>query len=130
MPGDDGGPSCWLFGVENKGWLYQLAALPALLPEGAYRLDCDWSREQRLQASLGWGLASYRFERYKANGKPRPALVLEEDIEPGVRALCGAQALVRDLVNTPTEHMGPADLAEAVSPAGRRVRRIRQRGGR
>ena len=113
VPGDDGGPSCWLFGTEKIGWLYQLATLPALLPEGAYRLDCDWSREQRLQASLGWGLASYRFERYKASGKPSPALVLDEDIEQDVRALCEAQSLVRDLVNTPTEHMGPADLAAA-----------------
>jgi leucyl aminopeptidase len=115
VPGDDGGPRCWLSGLEKNGWLYQLAALPALLPEGVYRLDCNWSREQRVQASLGWGLASYRFERYKANGKPRPLLLLEEDIEADVRALYQAQHLVRDLVNTPTEHMGPADLADAVA---------------
>ena len=115
VPGDDGGPRCWLAGLEKNGWLYQLAALPALLPEGAYRLDCNWSREQRVQASLGWGLASYRFERYKANGKPRPLLVLEEDVADEVHALYQAQHLVRDLVNTPTEHMGPADLAEAVA---------------
>jgi leucyl aminopeptidase len=114
VPGEDGAPLCWLSGVETNGWLYQLAALPALLPEGIYRLDCDWTREQRLQASLGWGLASYRFERYKANGKPRPRLVLEEDIEEDVRALYEAQSLVRDLVNTPTEHMGPGELANAV----------------
>ena len=114
VPGDDGGPRCWLVGVEKRGWLYQLAALPAQLPEGLYVLDCDWSREQRLLASLGWGLASYRFERYKANGKPRPTLVLAEDVEEDVRALHGAQSLVRDLVNTPTEHMGPAELADAV----------------
>jgi leucyl aminopeptidase len=114
VPGDDGGPQCWLSGMEKQGWLYQLAALPALLPEGLYRLDCDWSRERRLQASLGWGLASYRFERYKASGKPRPTLLLADDIEQDARALLEAQCLVRDLVNTPTEHMGPADLANAV----------------
>jgi leucyl aminopeptidase len=115
VPGDDGGPHCWLFGREKEGWLYQLAALAAALPEGAYRLDCDWSREQRLQASIGWGLASYRFERYKANGKPRPALLLDPDIEREVREICTAQQLVRDLVNTPTEHMGPEQLADAVT---------------
>ena len=32
VPGDDGGPRCWLFGREKEGWLYQLAALPAMLP--------------------------------------------------------------------------------------------------
>ena len=31
-----------------------------------------------------------------------------------MRALCEAQYLVRDLVNTPTEHLGPAELADAV----------------
>jgi leucyl aminopeptidase len=115
VPDGDGGLRCWLFGREREGGLYQLAALPALLPEGVYRLDGDWNRDQRLQASLGWGLASYRFERYKSNGKPRPVLVLEDDVERDVRALCEAQHLVRDLVNTPTEHMGPADLADAVA---------------
>ena len=114
VPDADGGPACWLSGLEKEGWLYQLAALPAVLPEGLYRLDCGWGREERLQASLGWGLASYRFERYKSSDKPRPVLVLEEDIERDVRALCEAQGLVRDLVNTPTEHLGPAELADAV----------------
>jgi leucyl aminopeptidase len=114
VPGADGAPRCFLFGVENKGWLYQLAGLPALLPEGIYRLDCEWSSEHRAQASLGWGLATYRFERYKSNGKPRPTLVLEQDVAVEVRAIYEAQCLVRDLVNTPTEHMGPVELADAV----------------
>jgi leucyl aminopeptidase len=115
VPGSDGAPSCVLFGFDNKGWLYQLAGLPALLPEGVYRLDCEWSSEQRAQASLGWGLASYRFERYKSDAKPRPTLVLEQDVEAEVRALFEAHCLVRDLVNTPTEHMGPVELADAVT---------------
>ncbi|MGK2924013.1 MAG: leucyl aminopeptidase family protein [Lysobacterales bacterium] len=114
LPGDTGSVAGWLSGMEKDGWLYQLAALPTALPAGVYRLDCDWTREQRLQASLGWGLAAYRFERYKANGKPRPLLLLDDDIAGDVRALCDAQTLVRDLVNTPTEHLGPAELAEAV----------------
>lgn len=114
LPGGKGSISGWLFGQEKEGWLYQLAPLPSALPEGVYRLESDWTREQRLQASLGWGLAAYRFERYKANGKPRPLLLLDDDIAGDVRALCAAQTLVRDLVNTPTEHMGPAELAAAV----------------
>ena len=61
--------------------MYQLAALPASLPEGVYRLDSEWSREQRAQASLGWGLACYRFDRYKAGKKELPTLLLDEDID-------------------------------------------------
>jgi leucyl aminopeptidase len=40
--------------------------------------------------------------------------LLEEDIDAEVRSLCAAQCLVRDLVNTPTEHMGPQQLADVV----------------
>jgi leucyl aminopeptidase len=115
LPGADGTIEAWLFGQGDNGSLYQLSSLVGSLPAGTYRLDCDWPREQRLQASLGWGLASYRFDRYKANKKPRPVLLLAEDIESEVRALCEAQCLVRDLVNTPTEDMGPAQLADAVT---------------
>jgi len=118
LPGTDGSPEAWLFGLGDKGWLNQLSPLAGTLPEGTYRLDCDWSRERRLQACLGWGLASYRFSRYRSDNKPKPVLVLERDIEDDVRSLCEAQCLVRDLVNTPTEHMGPAQLAEAVMKEG------------
>jgi leucyl aminopeptidase len=114
VPSEDGAVERWLFGCGTGEWLNQLAELPARLPAGRYRLDCDWSRDQRLLACLGWGLAAYRFDRYKANANDRPALVLEEAIEDDVRRLCSAQCLVRDLVNTPTEHMGPGQLADAI----------------
>ena len=114
VPDAEGDVECYLFGRDPQGWLYQLAPLVSALPEGLYRLDCDWSREQRLQAALGWGLASYRFERYKSGKGHRPDLLLDEDVDQETRELCDAQCLVRDLVNTPTEHMGPGDLADAV----------------
>jgi leucyl aminopeptidase len=114
LPGTDGALESWLFGFEDQGFLYRLAPLASGLPEGVYRLECDWSAQQRVQASLGWGLASYRFDRYKANKKPKPVLLLDREIEDEVRSLCNAQWLVRDLVNTPTEDMGPSQLADAV----------------
>ncbi len=115
MPGDgDMAPSC-VFGMQDEGWLNQLSSLVSRLPEGVYQLRCEWDSEQRLQASLGWGLAAYRFDRYKKNKKPQAILLLDEDIDDQVRALCDAQCLVRDLVNTPTEHMGPQQLADAVT---------------
>ena len=115
MPGDgDNAPSC-VFGMQDEGWLTQLSSVVSKLPEGVYYLRCEWDGEQRMQASLGWGLAAYRFERYKKNKKPQATLLLDEDIDRKVRALCDAQCLVRDLVNTPTEHMGPQQLADAVT---------------
>jgi leucyl aminopeptidase len=115
MAGTDNEVSFVVFGAQESGWLGQMCALVSRLPEGVYRLSSDWDREQRLQASLGWGLAAYRFERYRKNQAPGATLQLDEDIEKDVRALCEAQCLVRDLVNTPTEHMGPGQLADEVT---------------
>ena len=114
VPGADGDLDGYLFGRQETDEIAQLAALVGRLPAGVYRLDCDWSRARRRQASLGWGLAAYRFERYKAASQERPVLLLDEDIDAEVRSLLAAQCLVRDLVNTPTEHMGPQQLADAV----------------
>jgi leucyl aminopeptidase len=114
LPGPENEVRSLVFGMQKEGWLNQLSELFSKLPEGAYRLQCDWSRERRLQASLGWGLAAYRFDRYKKSKGAQATLLLDDDIEPDVRSLCDAQCLVRDLVNTPTEHMGPAQLADAV----------------
>lgn len=114
VPGADGSMETCLFGYRDQGALYRMATLPAGLPRGIYRLDCDWPRDQRVQAALGWGLASYRFDRYKADNRPKPVLLLDEEIDREVRSLLQAQVLVRDLVNTPTEHMGPSELADAV----------------
>lgn len=115
VPSDSDDIPCCVFGMQDEHWLTQLAVLVAKLPEGIYRLQCDWEREQRLLASLGWGLAAYCFDRYKKNDKLQPDLMLDEDIDYEVRAQCDAQCLVRDLVNTPTEHMGPQQLADAVT---------------
>jgi leucyl aminopeptidase len=114
VPDKDGSVKSWLFGAEEQGFLHQLSRLTAALPQGLYRLDCDWSQRQRAQASLGWGLALYRFSRYKANKRPQPTLLLEGDVDSEVRSLFRAQIMVRDLVNTPTEHLGPTQLADAV----------------
>jgi leucyl aminopeptidase len=115
LPAPGGGIEAWLFGMQAEGWLTQLAAVAGKLPEGNYRLDCDWSREQRLLASLGWGLENYRFERYKAAKGERPVLLLDEKLETDTQRLLDAQGLVRDLVNTPTENMGPQELADAAA---------------
>lgn len=118
---DHGGVRAVLFGTSTDGHLYQLASLPAKLPAGTYRLECDWDAKARTQASLGWGLATYGFTRYKkGDGNARRELVLEEDIASRVRALYDAQALVRDLVNTPTEDMGPVELEDAVRQVAER----------
>jgi len=114
LPDSNGELQAYAFGMADKGWLNQLASLPAKLTAGSYRLVSDWTPEQRLQASLGWGLACYKFDLYCKPSKEMPSLVIDEDISTDVERLLSAQSLVRDLVNTPTEDLGPAQLADVM----------------
>mgnify|MGYP001828625568 FL=1 len=114
LPDANGELHGYAFGMADEGWLYQLAPLPAKLPTGRYRLVSDWGRGQRLQAGLGWGLACYQFDLYRDPQREMPELALEDDIAVDAGRLLAAQSLVRDLVNTPTEDMGPEQLAAAM----------------
>ncbi len=67
-----------------------------------------------MQASLGWGLGCYKFSLYCKPPAETPSLALGEDIAVQAEQLRAAQCLVRDLINTPTEDMGPLQLADAM----------------
>jgi leucyl aminopeptidase len=114
VPGENGALEFVVFGQAQSGWLSQLARLPSVLPQATYQLKSGWNADQRALASLGWGLACYRFDRYLSRPGNRPVLELDEDIAERVEALFEATTLVRDLVNTPTEDLGPEQLADAV----------------
>jgi len=114
LPDSNGELHGYAFGMAEQGWLYQLSSLPAKLPAGNYRLVADWQKDQRLQASLGWGLACYNFDLYCKPTKEMPTLFAEDDIALEAECLLAAQLLVRDLINTPTEDLGPAQLADAM----------------
>ncbi|GAB2498153.1 leucyl aminopeptidase family protein [Arenimonas alkanexedens] len=113
IPGADGRPLFVLVTLADATDPLALAHLPSLLPMGRYRL-CPDSPAQLApgQALLGWGLGAYRFNRYL---KPaREPAQLELDSLKGANAealaLLDASYLVRNLINTPTEHMGPDEI--------------------
>ena len=88
---------------------WSLASLAGSLPEGTYRL----AKGDAGLALHGWQTAQYRFARYKAaKDAAGPRILLTKQvkaIEPAI-AEAAAEMLVRDLVNTPAEDMGPAAL--------------------
>lgn len=117
VPSADGRPECVVAGIGDADDPLALAHLPQLLPVGTYRLAANSPvTVDPALALLGWGLGAYRFDRYLKQGKPLARLALESaDVEQSEAfALLRASTLVRDLVNTPTEHMGPVEL-EAVA---------------
>ncbi|MFN9732231.1 MAG: leucyl aminopeptidase family protein [Pseudomonadota bacterium] len=116
VPGTDGGLSRVLVGMADPPDLYALAHLPLALPEGDYALAEGGVRPDPAAAALGFALGAYQFTRYRAGRRAPARLLLPDGVDRmALRALAGATTLVRDLVNTPTEHMGPAELAATVS---------------
>ncbi|MDF1586625.1 leucyl aminopeptidase family protein [Marinimicrococcus flavescens] len=113
LPGEDGAAVAVLVvGAPAEAW--DAGALQAALPAGAWRLEDPEGLLPAEEAAYGFALAGYRFERYRRDERPQPQLVV--DRRPGTeRALClaGAVATARDLVNTPANDMGPAELQEA-----------------
>ena len=114
LPGDGAEDWSVAVGVEKADALgpWCLAKAAESLPEGSYRLEGSPGG-----AMLGWLLAQHRFERYRKPEAPiGPRVLLTGDaarIEDVVR-VAEAVALVRDLINTPTEDLGPAQLQQAV----------------
>jgi leucyl aminopeptidase len=114
LPGPDGILAGVLFGQEDDGRPkdpFLAGKLAGVLPRGAYRF-ANAPHDARL-AAVGFGLGAYRFARY---GKPRTELRLEPPESTDIvdlSRIVEAVYLARDLINTPANDMGPAELAAA-----------------
>jgi leucyl aminopeptidase len=103
-------------GVANANELgtWCLARLGESLPAGTYRLvNADSG-----PALFGWAAGQYRFDRYRAEPAedgPRVLLTKAAGAIAPALAEVAATALVRDMVNTPAEDMGPAQLEAEVA---------------
>ncbi len=115
-------------GVANPASLssWCMAKLAEVLPAGTYRR----AGGEPGPAMFGWVSAQYRFDRYRSQPVSEGARVLLSGEAKAIGpALAEAEATnwVRDLVNTPAEDMGPADLeaaAETLAKAHRAEIRV------
>ena len=115
LPDAQGGVQAVWVGVHSADHPWVLAALPRNLPTGRYRLGDVGLAAEPQAAAMSWQLGGYSFDRYKAPKRETAELLLA----PSAAARQGlllAQVIkdTRDLVNTPAEHLGPAELADAV----------------
>jgi leucyl aminopeptidase len=112
VPGETGRVERALFGLDEADpWSW--AVLPAKLPVGRYRIDGPLDARAADWAAMTWELACYQFHRYKSkNGREWPVLLWPDEANRDqVERLVHGVTLVRDLVNTPAEDMGPEELA-------------------
>ena len=104
----DGGIAGAVLAIGDALDAYSYAHAPLALPAGDWQVVGELDEAVRHALHLGWGLGCYRFDRYKKNTRAPARLVDSFDAETfDVLAAC---VRVRDLVNTPTEHMGPDEL--------------------
>jgi leucyl aminopeptidase len=108
-----------LAGVIAAESLGALGGLPCSLPEASYHLADESVLADPLQAALGWALGAYQFSRYRKPKRAPATLAVAADDLRMLKPLVEATALVRDLVNMPTEDMGPAHLSAAIKQLGK-----------
>jgi leucyl aminopeptidase len=114
LPGSDGVAGV-LFGIDAAhapaGDPFLPGRLPELLPKGTYRF-ANMTHDPRL-AALAFALGSYRYDRYRQieDRGVRLALSNSVDADELTRVADGVM-LARDLINTPANDMGPADLEQ------------------
>jgi leucyl aminopeptidase len=117
VPGPQGEIAGVLFAVEAADDphldLFRPGALAGLLPAGSYRF-ANAPHDSRL-AALAFALGSYRFARYRKQNGPEVRLELPGNADGAeLGRIVEAVFLARDLINTPANDMGPAELEEAV----------------
>ena len=102
-----------LAGVRDADDPWSLAGLPLKLPRARYALGKGPLAIAPEKAAFAWDLGGYQFTRYR-KAKRKPADLQLEASARVRQALDMAQAvrLVRDLVNTPAEDMGPGELSD------------------
>jgi leucyl aminopeptidase len=116
LPGQDGALSGVLFGLESADRpdkdRFLPGRLPGLLPAGTYRF-ANAPHDTRL-AALAFALGSYKFTRYRPADANGAKLVTPDGVDGAdLSRIAAGVALARDLINTPANDMGPAELEQA-----------------
>ncbi|MGD9599827.1 MAG: M17 family metallopeptidase [Steroidobacteraceae bacterium] len=122
LPGADGRADGAILGLGNLAspdalCLWHAAPLAERLPAGPWHVATPLAAPAATQFALGWLTGAYRYARYRASS-PATHSMLAAPAGADVayaRAAAGAMARGRDLVNTPSNDMGPADLAQAAA---------------
>jgi leucyl aminopeptidase len=116
VPGTNSKLGGVLFGIENPQAANKNPFLPGkladLLPSGTYRF-ANAPHDARL-AALAFALGSYRFTRYRKGDGKVVRLQVPDGIDAAdISRVVEAAFLARDLINTPANDMGPAELEKA-----------------
>ena len=123
LPGGDG-MSGALLGLGNDRSPWAHGGLATALPAGSIwtLIDGDFDHDS---AVLGFCLGAYRYGAMTS--RQRPTALLAGAGDSPALAIVQAIYLARDLINTPANHLGPAELADATVALGARYGAVTHR---
>ncbi|MFC7065684.1 leucyl aminopeptidase family protein [Brucella rhizosphaerae] len=116
LPGKDGSIAGALFGTgdDEQGGQSQLLAgkLARSLPEGDWHIE--GKPEHAELTALAFLMGGYSFTRYRKGNSKIIRLAVSESVDAAeTQRIANAVTLTRDLINTPTNDMGPDALEQA-----------------
>lgn len=118
IPAESGKLSSVLCCIADEKDFWSVGALPFTLPTGVYFFDTRLTKLENF--AIAWGLGAYQFIRYKKATQSPAQLMLPKGIDQHVvMNIVHSIYLVRDLINVPTEDMGPSELAKITVDLGK-----------
>lgn len=112
---DQGKPEKAFIGGGEGNLVLALAQAALRLPRGCYAPEEDLPET----ALLFWSLAQYRFDHYKKVAQPPRVLAVSVESLAALIPEADAVFLVRDLINMPTNALGPSALASILEKMAR-----------
>lgn len=118
VPGPDGGAQMALAGygtsAKRARKRFPLAAAAEALPKGTYHIASGVPADRLEMECFGWLMTGYAYDRYAGQSPSGAALVAPDGVDATrIEVMARAEALTRDLVNTPASDMGPEQLQAA-----------------
>jgi len=116
VPGPDGQLAAVLFGIEaadaSTKDLFRPGQLVTLLPAGLYHF-ANVPHDARL-AALAFALGAYQFTRYRKAEARNVRLIVPDGVDgEDLSRIVEGVTLARDLINTPSNDMGPQEMEDA-----------------
>ena len=125
VPGETGGLGAAVLGLGAGRDPHALALFSERLPPGLYALGDVPPVFGGARAAYAWAIGTYAFDRYRQHKKPKrkelPRLVLPASVDgEAISRIAEGVFLARDLINTPSNDMGPDELEQAARSLAQR----------
>lgn len=118
IPGKTGNIELVLFGAgsnpRDEAGPVRTGKLASLIGQGHYHIASYPKAWNGDLMAIGWGLGAYKFNRYLRDKKEKPSLDLSGfENAAEIESIVEGITLGRDLINTPSNDMGPIALEDA-----------------